>query len=261
MNQILTFAAWGTCATFSVSFIFKVCQVPNECDVTLLNKVLTSTRLKMWKVFGGKNKEQPPTTQEAIQKLRATEEMLAKKSEFLEKKIDAEKETAKKHASKNKRAALMALKRKKRLDKQLQQIDGTLSTIELQRESLENANTNTEVLNNMSYAAKALKSAHQQLDVDDVHEMMDDIQEQTELADEISRAISEPAGFGMECDEDDLMAELEELEQEGLDADLLTIGGTASLPSVPSTELPATPAKAKAKPEDDDLRELEAWAN
>lgn len=60
-------------------------------------------------------------------------------------------------------AALMALKRKKRLEKQLNQIDGTLSTIEFQREALENANTNTEVLNNMSYAAKALKQAHQQL--------------------------------------------------------------------------------------------------
>lgn len=60
-------------------------------------------------------------------------------------------------------AALMALKRKKRLEKQLQQIDGTLSTIEFQREALENANTNTEVLHNMSYAAKALKAAHQQL--------------------------------------------------------------------------------------------------
>ena len=38
-------------------------------------------------------------------------------------------------------------------------------------------------------------------DVEDVHEMMDDIQEQTELADEISRAVSEPAGFGMDVDE------------------------------------------------------------
>lgn len=60
-------------------------------------------------------------------------------------------------------AALNALKRKKRLDKQLQQIDGTLSTIEFQREALENAQTNTEVLRNMSYAAKALKTAHQHL--------------------------------------------------------------------------------------------------
>lgn len=38
-------------------------------------------------------------------------------------------------------------------------------------------------------------------DVDDVHDMMDDIQEQTELADEISRAISEPVGFGQDIDE------------------------------------------------------------
>ena len=57
----------------------------------------------------------------------------------------------------------MALKRKKRLEKQLGQIDGTLSTIEFQREALENAQTNTEVLKNMSYAAKALQSAHQHL--------------------------------------------------------------------------------------------------
>lgn len=57
----------------------------------------------MWKIFGGKNKEQPPTTQEAIQKLRSTEEMLTKKSEFLEKKIDQEVATARKNASKNKR--------------------------------------------------------------------------------------------------------------------------------------------------------------
>lgn len=66
-------------------------------------------------------------------------------------------------ASLSSSAALNALKRKKRLEKQLQQIDGTLSTIEFQRESLENAQTNTEVLKNMSYAAKALKAAHSHL--------------------------------------------------------------------------------------------------
>lgn len=60
----------------------------------------------MWKIFGGKNKEQPPTTQEAIQKLRSTEDMLTKKSEFLEKKIDAETDTARKHGLKNKRGKL-----------------------------------------------------------------------------------------------------------------------------------------------------------
>ena len=60
-------------------------------------------------------------------------------------------------------AALMALKRKKRYEKQLQQIDGTLSTIEFQREALQNASTNTEVLRVMGDAAKALKGAHKNM--------------------------------------------------------------------------------------------------
>ena len=57
-------------------------------------------------------------------------------------------------------AALQALKRKKRLEQQLTQIDGTLSTIEFQREALENSHTNTEVLKNMGFAAKAMKKVH-----------------------------------------------------------------------------------------------------
>ena len=41
------------------------------------------------KVFGsGKKGEKAPTTGEAIQKLRETEDMLIKKQEFLEKKIE-----------------------------------------------------------------------------------------------------------------------------------------------------------------------------
>lgn len=60
-------------------------------------------------------------------------------------------------------AAIQALKRKKRYEKQLQQIDGTLSTIEMQREALEGANTNTAVLQTMKSAADALKSAHQHM--------------------------------------------------------------------------------------------------
>ena len=56
-----------------------------------------------------------------------------------------------------------------RYEEQLNKIDGTLATIEFQREALENANTNTEVLRNMGYAAKALEGAHKQVgDVDKV---------------------------------------------------------------------------------------------
>lgn len=55
------------------------------------------------KLFGGKKEDERPTTGEAIQKLRETEEMLIKKQDFLEKKIDEYMVVAKKNASKNKR--------------------------------------------------------------------------------------------------------------------------------------------------------------
>lgn len=55
------------------------------------------------KLFGGKKEEKGPSTHEAIQKLRETEELLLKKQEFLEKKIDLEVQTARKHGTKNKR--------------------------------------------------------------------------------------------------------------------------------------------------------------
>lgn len=215
------------------------------------------------KLFGSGGKGgKAPTPQEAIQKLRETEEMLGKKQEYLEKKIDQELMTAKKNGTKNKRAALQALKRKKRFEKQLAQIDGTLSTIEFQREALENANTNTEVLKNMSYAAKAMKAAHENMDIDKVDDLMADITEQQEVAQEISDVISRPVGFGEEFDEDELMAELEELEQEELDQNLLDIEGApdVTLPSVPSTSLPSRPAKKKEEEDEDDMADLEAWA-
>lgn len=43
------------------------------------------------------------------------------------------------------------------------QIDGTLSQIEAQREALEGANTNTQVLNTMRDAAAAMKLAHKDM--------------------------------------------------------------------------------------------------
>ena len=54
------------------------------------------------RVFGKKGSK-APTPQEAIQRLRETEEMLQKKSDFLEKKIEQELGVARKNGTKNKR--------------------------------------------------------------------------------------------------------------------------------------------------------------
>ena len=130
---------------------------------------------------------------------------------------------------------MAALKRKKRLESQLQQIDGTLTTLESQRISLENAHTNVEVLQSMKYGADALKVAQTRIgDADRVQDVMDDIREQQELAQEISDIISNPVGFGHDVgDEDELLQELEELEQQELDHQLLN---TDQLPSVPTAQ-------------------------
>lgn len=58
------------------------------------------------KIFGRKKGQAAPTPQEAIQKLREVEEMLVKKSNFLEAKMTQEIATAKKHGTKNKRRKL-----------------------------------------------------------------------------------------------------------------------------------------------------------
>lgn len=55
------------------------------------------------KIFGSGKKGEPPSPQQAIQKLRETEEMLTKKTDFLEKKIEKEMQTVKKNGMKNKR--------------------------------------------------------------------------------------------------------------------------------------------------------------
>lgn len=55
------------------------------------------------KIFGGKKEAAPLSTAEAIQKLRETEDMLIKKQDFLESKIELEIQVAKKNGTKNKR--------------------------------------------------------------------------------------------------------------------------------------------------------------
>lgn len=120
---------------------------------------------------------------------------------------------------------------------------GQLTKIEYQREALENANTNTEVVKMMALAVQILKAVN--VDVDKVRAIMDDAREQLQLAEEISQIISNPIGFGQEVDEDELMKELEEIEQEKLNNQILETGEPEQqlLPEVPSTAFPSTADK------------------
>jgi len=208
-------------------------------------------------LFGKKEATVDPM--QAIQQLNDSSDMLEKKSSHLEKQIEKEIAEARRHGTKNKRMAMGALKRKKRLEAQLNQIDNTLTTIEFQKESLMNARANAEIMKTMQTAGKAMKTIHQEVGgVDKVDDIMADIEESNMIAGEISEAISRPMGIVDDFDDDDLLAELEDLEQEEMDNQMVNVNPTPqmNLPTVPSNNLPAVQQPSQ---EDADLADLNSW--
>ena len=197
--------------------------------------------------------DKKPRTIDAIVKLKETIDLLEKKSVHIESKVQMEIRIAKENGSKNKRQALTALKRKRRLEKQLLQIDGTISTLEFQVDALENANTNVEVLRSMKFASEALTNA--QMDPEDAHDIIDDIAEQKDLQDEISETLSSFVQNNGEYDDDDLLAELRELEDSDIEDEP---SEKEAFPEVPNSKLPSREQRKHSV--DDVMKELAAWA-
>lgn len=213
------------------------------------------------KLFGKAKKA--PTPKEGITKMRETLEMLEKRENYLQSKIEHETAEARKFmAAKNKRAALMCLKKKKTYEAQIEKISGATMTIQTQLMAIEGANVSLQTLEAMNLGAKVMKDLHKNMTVEDVDKTMEEIQTQMEIATEIETAIAQPLGNTV-FDEDELDAELEALEQESLDQQLLSINAPPS--SLPATAQPAQPTKvapAAAPPaatvdEDAELRALE----
>eukprot|EP00128_Syssomonas_multiformis_P011788 Colp12_sorted_trinity150504_noHs@31679 len=204
-----------------------------------------------------------PAPKDSIQKLRGALEMLEKREEYLEKKVTNEQNIAKANASKNKRVALMALKRKKAYEAQVTKISGARMTLEAQIMAIESANVNLEAMKAMKEGADAMKSIHKDINIDKVDKTMDDIRDQMDIANEITDAIAQPVGFGVDFDDDELAAELDALEQAELDEQLLDVGSVpeTSLPEAPTAE-PKSAQKKPAKParteEEDELEALAA---
>ncbi|RKP11766.1 Snf7 family, partial [Piptocephalis cylindrospora] len=151
----------------------------------------------------------------------------------------------------------MALKKKKQYEGQIEKLSASRMTVETQVLAIESANVNLETIKAMSDGAKAMKSIHGELNVDKVDKTMEDINDQMALANEISDAISQPTAFGTELvDEDDLAAELQELEQEGLDEQLLS-GAPVAASSQAQPEISA-PSVPKGEPSRKTMTEEEA---
>lgn len=210
--------------------------------------------------IGGKKEEAACSPREAIQKLRDVENILEKKQEYLERKIVEEINIAKQQGTKNKRAAIQALRRKKKYEAELRSIDGRLINLENQREALEGVDANAAIIESMKFATDALKFAQKKMNVDQVNDIMDEVAEQHELSREISDAISNSFGMGNDVDMDELEKELEDLQQEMLDEELLKTP-PAKLPSVPNESPEEISSKKLLSHEDKEMNELLSWAS
>jgi len=145
------------------------------------------------------------------------------------------------------------MKRKKMYEQEIDKIQNVKMTLETQVINLESAAQNAETFKAMEAGSKTMKKIRQDVGIEKVDDMMDEIKEEMEMASEINNAIAMPVDSLM-TDEDELLAELNELEAGDLEAELLappTAG--LSLPTVPTSQLPSLNKK-----EEDDLKQLEA---
>ncbi len=195
--------------------------------------------------------------------------VLEKREEHIYKKIEAALTEAKqKSLKKDKNGALFALKRKKMYETEVSKLQGARITLDSQILALESAAVNLETFKAMKAGAGAMKNMRGNIDADKVDEMMDDIQDERDIHDQISEAISRP-GQDLFNDED-LLNELAELDALGLEEEELaahtapvtsTPQTVFSLPSVPTSNVRNTAAQQQQQQESEDeraLRELQA---
>lgn len=166
-----------------------------------------------------------------------------KRRDVLDRKIAMELERARELTkAKNKRGALMALKKKKMYEQQREQLENQILRVGEQQLMLENQRTVVETVDAMRTAAHASKRVMTEMKIEDVDKVLDSINDQTEDMRQIQDALGAPIGAAGDVDEDELMEELEELEASQLDDQLLEPA------PVPVTRVPVAPQRAQALP-------------
>jgi len=136
------------------------------------------------RIFGGAKKDESSVTNaaDALTQLQNVEDTLLKKQEHLESQIHGEKQKALQLSKQgNKRGALAAMRKAKKFEKDLGQIDGMLQTIDNQRDALHNAQSTKLIVGAMKVASGELKKAHQGMSIEDVEQLHDDLEEQRQF--------------------------------------------------------------------------------
>ncbi|PRQ18338.1 putative Snf7 family protein [Rosa chinensis] len=204
----------------------------------------------------GKPKMEPIT----LEKLSENLEMLEKKEKVLQKKAAAELEKATRFINaKNQRAAIQSLKKKRLYEQQIQSNGNSQLRVHDLMIMLEGAKANIETVDALRTGAAALKAMQKAANIDEVEKTLDEVHEQTEKMKQIQEALSTPIGYD-DFDEDELEAELKELESAELEQQLLQPAATSSAPvHLPAGKQPNCPILQKPTvDEEDELAALQA---
>ncbi|KAF4698798.1 hypothetical protein FOZ63_028720 [Perkinsus olseni] len=198
--------------------------------------------------------QQPPTKNlpDAIMKNKEAIATLEKREQLIEKKMALQEQDARtRAAAKDKRGALMALKRKKMLEAELTTLMNSRMTLEQQILSLESSQTTAVAVSALATGVSAQKIMNQQLNIDNIDVLMDDMQEMQDMQNEVSNVLS---GGNTVMDDEELLNELDEIEAQELEAKMVDAaqvpsGGVVAQPSVaePSVAAPAQPQQSAAE--------------
>ncbi|KAH8549582.1 Snf7-domain-containing protein [Umbelopsis sp. PMI_123] len=143
----------------------------------------------------------------------------------------------------NKKKALISLKKKKYQEQLLEKTDAQLMNLEELTNSIEFAVVEKQVLDGLQKGNEVLKEIHKEMSVEAVQKLMDDTADAIEYQNEIDEILS---GKITAEDEEDVLRELEELQQQELEAQMPAVPDKVpagmehteeeeqELPSVPS---------------------------
>lgn len=208
------------------------------------------------------NKKPPPPAGDpvlAITKLRKRVNLLEKREKFLENRMEKAHQNAKIYVKqKNKKRALIELKKKSMWGKEQEKLSGMQINLEHQIMAIENGSINIDTARAMQEGVNHLKIINQHLTIEQVDDVMDATAEAIEDQEEIGQALAGNIISEMENDEE-LLAELNELTSpEVTDKHLPVTNELSKLPKAPThpVTLPASDEQ-----EEQELRELAAAMN
>jgi len=197
--------------------------------------------------FGKKKKDSenpkqtnPEHIRDAIDKNNLAVDNLDKRQLFLEKKVnDMDVKAREAVATKNKRSAMEALKRKKMLLSELDTLSNAKMTIEQQVMTMQAGQTQITAFKAIESGLKAQKMVQGGINCEQVDQLMDDIQDQKDIQDELANCFR----TSMMDEDDDLLDEFNALQEEQLETSILST--ERQMLSMGPTPTQPTPARAR----------------